>query len=1244
MFPQFGYSAASFSRATALLTRVGTDAQLYDDPEAPNLALLLDSKYEAEKSEGMKRLIALMSQGRDVSNFFPQVVKNVSSPSLEVKKLVYIYLVHYAEKRPDEALLAINSFQKDLSDINPLVRAWSLRAMSGIRVRVVLPLVVMAVNKCARDPSPYVRRCAAHAIPKVFALDREQHLETLEEIIGVLLNDNSPSVVGAVAAAFSVVCPDRLSLLGTRYQKLCELLPDVDEWGQVMVIDILLRYVIGRHGFPRGSVGLYYAKQAKGLVQGDPYLERKGEMIDTLQVGDGLPGVVNSFKKKSIGEDRSSGNAGDGFLAANESWLNSTHKEAQEPEELSRDIQMLLENTLPLLWSRNSAVVMASARVHWLLSRRENVKKIVQPLIFLLRSSPETQYVVLANLSTFVRMAPSLFEAHYEDFFITSADSEQIRLLKLDILCFLATETSIKYILQEFQAYVRSPDRQFAADTVAAIGRCAVRLPTLTTACTNGLLLLAKSGSVVSNDSSNDGREEQESSSRTKSTRYSPAKALRRHKIGDTRSREEAVVTQAVLALRTIVQQRPLENEEVLARLIRGLDSLKVQSARAVVIWMVGEFSTVGTLVPKMIPVVLQYLAGTFTKESDETKLQIINCVTKVVLRSRTSPDVSSKVAVPIFEVVLRLASQDLNYDIRDRARLFQRLLGLQVQSLTARSEEMQGDISDCLLKDSTNVIERSPEQDSVQAALKPESGSAVLLKYAEHILLVSKTAPAVLSLTPDRSSFLPGSMSHIVQHIAPNYSPLPQPLTVDSEDDDLPVSENLHTNPHERDLDSSSRAAYSGTEEEDYSEVSSSRSSSDDHRIEQGNGENYFSDSAASTSDNGISRSRGSNELALNSLNHSKEHRSAHRKRISGDVEPLISLSDTETGILSRAELQNSSDQQPGGGSSTAGYGLISSKELDSWLGTPDVGPEEVGSSSGTTSGYASISVGKVSINPKIYSLLDFTNGGGLDVKYYFERNSSLSSGDQVVVKLLFCNRGSERLAGVKVKEIETSKTPSEPRDAEISSQIASGPEELDVSELDPGSEAEGSLSVRFRHHSNPIKLSIDCNDKSYSVKLVPQIGALMKPVPMNPETFSSSQARITGMHESARRCSLKLKLQPQGGATEDKLLLAARSVAQKVLTNAHISLVSTTISIGDSFLSEHTIQSGGIQGLCLRFSGKTLIDSVLCLVQVAVVEEGVFAANVLQVELLVKVNCENTVFGLTLLQELSKALGSVE
>jgi AP-3 complex subunit beta len=66
--------------------------------------------------------LVYLQVGRDVSEFFPNVVVNVAHTPFEVKNLVYIYLVRYAEKRPDEALLSINTFQKDLSDANPRIR------------------------------------------------------------------------------------------------------------------------------------------------------------------------------------------------------------------------------------------------------------------------------------------------------------------------------------------------------------------------------------------------------------------------------------------------------------------------------------------------------------------------------------------------------------------------------------------------------------------------------------------------------------------------------------------------------------------------------------------------------------------------------------------------------------------------------------------------------------------------------------------------------------------------------------------------------------------------------------------------------------------------------------------------------------------------------------------------------------------------------------------------------------------
>jgi AP-3 complex subunit beta len=38
------------------------------------------------------------------------------------------------------------------------------------------------------------------------------------------------------------VCPERIDLIHKNYRKLCNLLIDVDEWGQVVIINMLTRY------------------------------------------------------------------------------------------------------------------------------------------------------------------------------------------------------------------------------------------------------------------------------------------------------------------------------------------------------------------------------------------------------------------------------------------------------------------------------------------------------------------------------------------------------------------------------------------------------------------------------------------------------------------------------------------------------------------------------------------------------------------------------------------------------------------------------------------------------------------------------------------------------------------------------------------------------------------------------------------------------------------------------------------
>merc|ERR1711920_628041 len=78
------------------------------------------------KLTALRTILSAMTSGKDVSSLFPEVQNNMQSEHLEVKKLVYLYLMHTAEEEPDVVIMSVNSFVKDLQDNNPLIRALAL--------------------------------------------------------------------------------------------------------------------------------------------------------------------------------------------------------------------------------------------------------------------------------------------------------------------------------------------------------------------------------------------------------------------------------------------------------------------------------------------------------------------------------------------------------------------------------------------------------------------------------------------------------------------------------------------------------------------------------------------------------------------------------------------------------------------------------------------------------------------------------------------------------------------------------------------------------------------------------------------------------------------------------------------------------------------------------------------------------------------------------------------------------------
>jgi AP-3 complex subunit beta len=168
------------------------------------LRLALEGYSDRDKLDAMKRLIGMMSQGSDVSIAFPSVVKNVVSSNSELKKLVHMYLVHYADVEPDTILLSINTFQKDMRGPNQLIRASALRVMSSIRAAVIAQPVVLAIRAAVIDSSAYVRKAACAALLKVYSVDADLRDELIDILVD-LLKDNSTQVLGSAIQVFQEV-------------------------------------------------------------------------------------------------------------------------------------------------------------------------------------------------------------------------------------------------------------------------------------------------------------------------------------------------------------------------------------------------------------------------------------------------------------------------------------------------------------------------------------------------------------------------------------------------------------------------------------------------------------------------------------------------------------------------------------------------------------------------------------------------------------------------------------------------------------------------------------------------------------------------------------------------------------------------------------------------------------------------------------------------------------------------------
>ncbi|EFQ86876.1 hypothetical protein CFE70_008187 [Pyrenophora teres f. teres 0-1] len=404
------------------------------------LKKLLDSRSERDVLEGLRRVIT-MSYRQPPSQtlpFFSHVIKNVASPSLQVKKLVYIYLLQHAEHEPDTALLSINTIQKSLTDTNPQLRALALRVMSSIRVPVISQIVSLGIKRGSGDMSPYVRRAAALAIPKCYRLDPNTEPQLLD-YLSTLLGDKQYFVAGAAVASFLELCPERLDLIHPHYRSLVRKLVDMDEWGQLATLRLMMVYA--RKCFPRRTKKVKRAAGANTNTK--PVQSTKGFYDDS----------------------------------ESESEEEEQEQDMEEIAILDLDLELLLKGCQSLLQSRNAAVVIAVARTYLYLGTPEYLTQAIGPLISLLRSAADIQHIALYNIVQVCLTHPEPFVKYYTHFLVRSTDAPHIWQLKLEMLTLIFPYAPLRLqslILAELSHFSHSGslDPALVKESVRAIGRC----------------------------------------------------------------------------------------------------------------------------------------------------------------------------------------------------------------------------------------------------------------------------------------------------------------------------------------------------------------------------------------------------------------------------------------------------------------------------------------------------------------------------------------------------------------------------------------------------------------------------------------------------------------------------------------------------------------------------------------------------------------------------------------------------
>lgn len=216
--------------------------------EIAKLREKLNSNYPSDRKVAAREAISMMRAGENMQSLFSDMLRCAKTDDLELKKLIYLYLVNYSTQEPEQAIMAVNIFIQDSNDPNSLIRALAVRTMCRIKLESVAENMIVPLKMRLNDDNPYVKKTAAIGVAKLYEIIPEavESAQLIDQLVK-LLNDDNPMVVSNTTAAIFEINELRstpiFKLSSQTISPILAAISSCSDWCQAIFLDAISRYI-----------------------------------------------------------------------------------------------------------------------------------------------------------------------------------------------------------------------------------------------------------------------------------------------------------------------------------------------------------------------------------------------------------------------------------------------------------------------------------------------------------------------------------------------------------------------------------------------------------------------------------------------------------------------------------------------------------------------------------------------------------------------------------------------------------------------------------------------------------------------------------------------------------------------------------------------------------------------------------------------------------------------------------------